>query len=167
MTKVTEILNHEAFWLAVSLILGYLGNSLASRGWVAKMAPTSPLKRAIRAFHGFINKIDPMILVFALTLPAMSGCEKRVNNVSAPTPIEAATMAVNFTDEALALAIEANPERDWKKSVAVVVVAADVVRKAGDICDALPELQLVASAIKCEKCFVAVATAKEALKCPN
>lgn len=165
--SVTEILKSEIFWLAVSALIGYAGNSIVSRGWVAKQPPTSPLRRLIRSAHGFLNKIDPMILVLALALPVMTGCEKRVNNVSAPTPLEAATMAVNFTDQALALAIESDPKRKWESSVATVVVAADAVRVTGDICETLPELQLVASAIKCEKCFSAIAVAKEALQCHN
>ena len=87
--------------------------------------------------------------------------------VEPPSRIEVATMAVNWTDEALALAIEASPQRDWEPAVRAVEAAAIAVRRREDVCEALPALQLVASTVRCEKCFDAIAAAKEALECPN
>jgi hypothetical protein len=74
MKQLLSIVNSEAFWAAVVVLFGYLANSIVSRGWLAKMPPTSPLRRTVRAFHGFLNKIDPMILALAVALPMLTGC---------------------------------------------------------------------------------------------
>lgn len=86
----------------------------------------------------------------------------------APTPIEAATAAINLTDEALAAAIEVAPAGDlpeWTRRVVLLEQAAAVVRVGGKACDVLPDVALVASLIKCAKCGALVRTASEVLSC--
>ena len=74
MQTIQNIINSEAFWTAIAVIVGYLANTVASRGWVAKLAPTSPWRRVIRLLHGFVDKIDPAIIIVALTLPLLTSC---------------------------------------------------------------------------------------------
>lgn len=48
------ILNSDAFWLAVGFIVNTLATFI-----VAKVPPTGPIRKAIRALHGLLDKIDP------------------------------------------------------------------------------------------------------------
>jgi len=84
-----------------------------------------------------------------------------------PTTVEIATAAVNLTDEALAVAIQADPTREWLPEIIAVERTMNAIRCRGDVCDTLPALQLVATTTQCEKCFELVAAAKDALSCPQ
>jgi len=105
------------------------------------------------------------VRTYALIALLAAGCLPR--RVEAPTPIETATAAVNLTDRALALAIEADPSQGWEQTVRAVELAADAVRRRDKVCDTLPALQLVASRVKCEQCFRMIAAAKDVMQCPN
>ena len=74
MQIIQNSIQSQAFWSAIAVIVGYLANTVASRGWVAKLPPTSPWRRAIHTLHGFIDKIDPAIVVVALALPLLASC---------------------------------------------------------------------------------------------
>jgi len=74
MTKLLDFIQSEPFWAVIAVIFGYLANSVVSRGLLAKLPPTSWQRRAIRALHGFLNRVDPMVLVVALAIPLLSGC---------------------------------------------------------------------------------------------
>lgn len=89
-------------------------------------------------------------------------------SAKAPTPIEAATAAINVTDEALAAAIDVAPAGDlplWEGRVATLEKAAAVVRAGGKACDVLPDVAKLADQIHCVKCAALVATASEVLSC--
>jgi hypothetical protein len=74
MTKLLDLIQSEPFWAVIAVIFGYLANSVVSRGLLAKLPPTSWQRRAIRALHGFLNRVDPMVLVVAFVLPFLSAC---------------------------------------------------------------------------------------------
>lgn len=70
------ILNSDAFWVA----LGFALNSLATI-LVVKIPPAGPVRKAIRALHGLLDKIDPpapgpaVALLFAVGLALIQqGC---------------------------------------------------------------------------------------------
>lgn len=57
--QLLNLVHSEVFWLTIGAIVAYFANSIVSRGIVAKLPPTSPAFRLLRAAHGFLNKIDP------------------------------------------------------------------------------------------------------------
>lgn len=108
-------------------------------------------------------KANVALLFIALSLTACGSTKP----AEYPTPVEIATAAVNLTDDALSAAIYTEPEKSWLPSVMAIEAARNTIKVRGDICDALPSVQLVSSAIKCDKCFALISTAKEALSCPQ
>jgi len=108
-------------------------------------------------------KANVALLFIALNLTACVATKP----AEYPTPVEVATAAVNLTDDALSTAIYAEPKKNWLPSVMAIESARNTIKVRGDICDALPSVQLVSSAIKCDKCFALISTAKEALSCPQ
>lgn len=85
-----------------------------------------------------------------------------------PAPLDVATAAINVTDEALAAAIETAPAgelAEWTRRVVLLEKAASVVRARGDVCEALPDVALVASLVHCVPCAKAVQTASEVYQC--
>lgn len=105
MQTIARTLASETTWIVIGYVLAYLANSVISTR-VAKLAPTSPWRRAIRALHGFLDKIDPATLVVALVFPFLAACGSGGTPApAAPSTYEIATAAVNVTDTALAAAI--------------------------------------------------------------
>ena len=108
-----------------------------------------------------------LALLIALTF---CGCVPRAK---APTPIEAATAAVNLTDEAMAIAMNALPPQTpaqlvvWEDRVRWLEDAAAAVRTAKNSCSALARVITVADAIACKPCAAAVESARKGLACPT
>lgn len=90
----------------------------------------------------------------------------------APTAVDVATLAINAVDTALAAAISSEPldagptDAVWEQRVQAVEKAAAVVKAAGDVCGAMPDLEAVAVALDCAKCKAAISVALTELKCP-
>lgn len=89
----------------------------------------------------------------------------------APTVLEAATVAINLTDEALAAAIDADTDTSvghsnaWLGRVVILEAAARAVRTGEDACTVLPTVGSLAAEIKCKPCAKAVDVATRALGC--
>jgi hypothetical protein len=130
----------EAFWIVLSSVLAYLANSIVSVR-VARLAPTSPWRRAIRVLHGVLNKVDPegnepsvvtktvaMLALFFVTL----GCVP----VGAPARTAA---AVDTADTTLAVAILTETDRapldTWEQRVHALEITAAIVRVRCPECD--------------------------------
>jgi len=60
MKTLLDIVNSEAFWFGFTALVAYLANTIVSRKWIASMPEDIPLRRIIRAAHGFLAKIDPI-----------------------------------------------------------------------------------------------------------
>ena len=122
--------------------------------------PKSWLEFALKIASKF--KASAALLLVALSITACTD-----KPVKVPTTIEVATAAVNLTDEAVSVAIVAYPKVDFGKAVDAIDASMTAIRKRGDICETLPELQLAASVVKCDKCFDLISVAKETLECPQ
>jgi hypothetical protein len=122
--------------------------------------PKSWLELALKAAGKF--KASATLLLVALNVSACT--DKPVN---APTTIEVVTAAVNMTDGAVSTAITLAPDKNWSKEVDAIDAAMDALRKRDNVCDKLPQLQLAASVVKCDKCVELIGIAKETLSCPQ
>lgn len=123
------IVNSEMFWLGVTALIGYAANSIVSRGLLAKLPPTNPLRRLVRALHGFLNKIDPaaLALMIGVTL-TVNGCSGGLGRVTG----EIVDGAVDLCKSDLVKVTEVIAEADRRGAVLADVVAgfcqiADVV----------------------------------------
>lgn len=86
-----------------------------------------------------------------------------------PKPLDIATAAVVVTDQALAVAITADPnagsDPKWQYLVDRVKNAAEVVKAAGQFCDIADDLTVVSNLVRCKDCASVITAAKEAAKC--
>jgi hypothetical protein len=99
MQNLIKFIQSEPFWAAVTVLMIYLANSVVSRGIIAKLPPTGGIRRSIRALHGFLNRVDPMVIAVALALPLLTGC----SILKSPTFWDAA-------EKACVIALTATPE---------------------------------------------------------
>lgn len=170
MQIIGKILGSDITWLVLGYVLTYIANSVVSVR-IARLPPTSPWRRFVRAAHGFVDKIDPTALVLALALPFVTACG--TPTPTTPTAYDVAIAAVNLTDVALAKAIGAAapvPPEDvgaWQDRLEAVERAADVLRARGDVCEALPEIAAVAAEIGCTECAQVATAAERELACPR
>jgi hypothetical protein len=161
-----QLIHSEIFWLAVTVLSGYIANSIVSRKLVANLPATSPAKRAIRALHGFLDKIDPpaMLVLLAcstLLLPLCSGCGGKVN---APTVTDAATLARNLADDALAAAIDASDKDGAAKFVEPVEklkTARVAIETAQDVCGQVATIEGALTIVDCPNCTRAINVLRE------
>jgi len=127
--------------------------------WVTNPKRVTELKSILSLFPK--TKANLTLLFIAIGL---SGCGEKLPAES-PTATDIAISAVNLTDTTLAAAIEAKPELDWLPSVTAVETARDVLGARGNVCETLPDLSAVATAIKCTKCVELITVTQEALSC--
>lgn len=103
---------------------------------------------------------------FALLLLAAGACAP----AKSPTAIDVATTAIILTDDALQVAITAQPKgfdlAPWRARVVLLEQAADAVENSQSLCPHLPAVRAIAETIACTKCLTALELAKEGLKCP-
>lgn len=85
------------------------------------------------------------------------------------TALNAAAAAVQLVDSCLAVAITEAPidagTEPWEPRVVIVERAAEVIRKAGEVCDVFPAVSVVAQSIPCKGCSALIQTAEEQLQC--
>lgn len=170
MQTIKSILASETTWTVLGYVLAYLANSVVSTR-VAKLAPSSPWRRLVRALHGFFDKIDPAVLVVVLALPLLTACGGGQSATVPPSAYDVATAAVNVTDTALAAAISVAapvPDADveaWQKRLDALERAAAAIRARGDVCEALPGVASVATQIGCAECLRIVIAVERELSC--
>lgn len=167
MKTIIQLLNSEVFWLGLTALVGYAANTIVSRKLVSRLAPSSPIRRAIRALHGFLDRIDPpgvlvLLAIGSLCLPLCSGCVP--SKATLPTPREAVILAYNVTDDALAAAIIAVPLESLPKlkpAVDRMPAILDALKTGQNACAQLPELESVVGAFGCDDCSTALKVARE------
>jgi hypothetical protein len=74
MNTAIRIINSELFWAAVAALAGYAANSVVSRCWLSRLAPSSSWRRAVRLVHGFLNRIDPLTIALLVALTGATAC---------------------------------------------------------------------------------------------
>ena len=105
---------------------------------------------------------------YILVVLALASCAPPAK--SPPTALDVATAAFNVTDSALTAAITLAPDGgslEWERRVILLENAATVIRARVDVCDALADVALVASLVKCSDCSTITGIALEALSCSN
>lgn len=161
------ILESEAFWMGLTVAIGYLANTVISRKLVSKLPPTSPARRAIRVLHGFLDKIDPpaalvLLACGSLLLPLCSGCA--ATKTSLPSPLDAAKLAFNTIDPALEAAVLAAPNDQLAKlkpAVDKMPAILEALKTGQDVCTQVAELGAVSSYFSCDDCKTALKVAEE------
>lgn len=133
--------------------------------WAGGLGLTAKPKSWLEFAAKLASKFKASAALLLIMLSA-SGCFSS-KPVKAPTTIEVANAAINLTDDAVSAAIVAYPNVDFGKAVDAVDAALLAMKKREGICEALPELQLAASTVKCDKCFDLISIAKETLACPQ
>lgn len=88
----------------------------------------------------------------------------------APKPANLTAAAIVLTDDALAVAIAAQPAgvdmMPWEARVSALEGVADATRSNADLCPHIATLQGIATDVQCTVCARAITTLTEALKCP-
>jgi|WetSurMetagenome_2_1015567.scaffolds.fasta_scaffold87251_4 hypothetical protein len=95
MNTAISIINSELFWAAVAALAGYAANSVVSRCWLSRLAPSNPWRRAVRLIHGFLNRVDPITVALLVALSGATACAGSFDTARATTPRTVTTTAVD------------------------------------------------------------------------
>lgn len=163
---IIQLLNSEIFWLGLTALVGYAANTIVSRKLVSKLPPTSPIRRAIRALHGFLNRIDPpaalvLLACGSLLLPLCSGCTSKA---TLPSPRDAVILAYNVTDTTLETVILNAPLEQLPKikpAVDKMPAILEALKTGQNACSQVAELGTVSSYFSCDDCKTALKVAEE------